>query len=103
MSKKYEREEKEIDRLTKEVRELKRENKQLRQRLKTVSKGYYKYLADTEDVVEDEIVEINKEMMDKICWDCGGVYKKIIVHTRKWRQCQNASCGKKGKVSIVDE
>lgn len=100
MSKKHNREERINERLQEEVKKLKQENRQLRQRLKNVSKGYYKYLLETEDIVEENIIETNKNEVKKICWDCGiGEYKEIIVMKRRWRQCQ--SCGKKGKVSIL--
>jgi hypothetical protein len=99
MSKKYEREIKEVERLQQEVRDLKQENRQLRKRLKAVSKGYYDYLLETEDFVDNES---NKEEVKKICWLCGiGEYKEIIVAGRRWRQCQNIKCGKRGKVSII--
>jgi hypothetical protein len=54
--------------------------------------------------VEDTIIEANKEEIKKICWQCGiGEYRIIKVFNRRWRQCQNTSCGKKGKVSIINE
>lgn len=100
MSKKYNREESENDRLLKENRELKAINRSLLKQVKKLTKGYYKYLEDEESKKEDNVEEFVEQTVNKICWDCGtGEYKEIIVINRRWRQCQN--CGKKGKVSIL--
>lgn len=97
MSKKFERDEKIIDRLELENRNLKSENRLLRKRLKSLSKGYHKFLLEDG---QNEAVEEAQEIAKKICFQCGiGEYKEIIVVNRRWRQCQE--CGKKGKVSII--
>lgn len=100
MSKKYEREERLIERLQTEAKKLKSENKTLRRKLHELSKGYYKFMVAQDDEQEQEAVYEAKEVAKKICYDCRiGDYKEIIILNRRWRQCQN--CGKKGKVSIL--
>lgn len=100
MTKKFDRQESENDRLQKELRELKAINRSLLKQVKKLTKGYYKHLADEEQNKEENIEEFVEHTVNKICWDCGtGEYKEIIVINRRWRQCQN--CGKKGKVSIL--
>jgi hypothetical protein len=94
----YQREEKELERLERHVRELKKENKSLHKRLKQLSRGYYKFLSkDT----EEEAIEEAKQEAKKICWQCSvGEYKLIFIGNRRFRMCQH--CGKRGKTSIVN-
>lgn len=91
---KFKREQDELERLQQEVRTLKSTNKALLKRLKKLNKGYYK-LAE-EDKLDEEDIPKN---VKKLCWDCDSLYAEIIVHNRRWRQCQG--CGKRGKVSII--
>lgn len=103
MTKKFDRQETELERLQKENRELKSINRGLLKQVKKLSKGYYRYLADEENAKE-EVEEFVEETVNKVCWDCGiGDYKEIVIINRRWRQCQNEQCGKKGKVSIVEK
>jgi hypothetical protein len=105
MARKKNRENDYIYDLEQKNRELKNTLRTLTRRLKKVSKGYYKYLADCDELLEQEEVqkfkkEVKKEMV-KVCHDCGGEYKLIIVANRRFRLCQG--CGKKGKVTLVDK
>lgn len=100
MSKKYEREERIIERLQQENKILKSENRHLRKKLKELSKGYYKFMIAEDEFKQDEAIQSAKKVAEKICYDCSvGNYKEIIIHNRRWRQCDN--CGKRGKVKIL--
>lgn len=99
MSKRFDREQNEIDRLNKENRELKSLNRQLHKKLKQLNKGYYKYLLNEDDDREKAIEEV-KTVAEKICFDCSiGEYKLMTIANRRWRLC--SYCGKKGKVTII--
>ena len=99
MSKRYKREENQLDRLEKENRQLKALNKSLLKRLRKVSKGYNRFLMEeAEEEKQEALDEVGKEV-DKTCWDCGGDYKIIKILDRRWRQCQG--CQKRGKVKII--
>ena len=81
MSKRWEREEKIIERLNNENKKLRLENRHLLKKLKQANKGYYKFLtSDTENHGVDEIIKV----AIKICYDCSiGNYKEIIVANRR--------------------
>lgn len=98
MSKKYEREEREVERLEKQVRELKSLNKSLLKRLRKLNKGYQSYL-DKE--LEEETPKVLLKEEPKICFDCGkGTLEVKIVLNRRWRAC--TICSKKTKVKIIE-
>jgi predicted nuclease with TOPRIM domain len=100
MSKKYEREQSQLEHLEKEIKRYKEENRSLLKKLKVLNKGYYKYLYSETEAEEKEALANVKAIAVKICWNCNvGNYKEIIVINRRWRQCDN--CGKRGKVSII--
>ena len=90
-----------IERLERQVRELKSINKTLLRRVKNLNKGYYKFLDEEEKAQEEalEEVPVNKKDADKDCWDCGGVFKVVLVHNRRFRLCQG--CGKRTSVEII--
>ena len=100
MGKKFEREERIIERLQQENRILKSENRHLRKKLKELSKGYYKFMVAEDEFKQEEAVETAKKVAEKICYDCNiGDYKEIIIMNRRFRQCTH--CGKRGKVTIL--
>lgn len=99
MSKRWEREERIIDRLNIENKKLKSENKTLRRKLRELSKGYYRFMVAEDEAQEKEAAEQAKEVAQKLCYECHGEYKEIIVVNRRFRQCQD--CGKRGKVTIL--
>jgi hypothetical protein len=100
MSKRFDRENRVVERLQEENKKLKSENKQLLKRLREATKGYYRYMvADGFDQEQEALKEV-KEIAKKICYDCQiGEYKEIIIINRRFRECQN--CGKRGKVTIL--
>lgn len=100
MSKKYEREQKVVERLEKENRELKSENRTLRRKLRELSKGYYKYMVAEDEEQQLEALQKVQEVAEKVCWDCQGTYKLIVIANRRFRRCND--CGKQGKVTIVE-
>lgn len=98
MSKKADREDKEIDRLEKDNRELKALVRQLNKRIKRLSRGYKKYL--DEEPLKPEVEEVQEEV--KVCWNCArGVLEKIVVLNRYWRQC--TVCDKRTKTKLINE
>jgi hypothetical protein len=99
MSKRIDREDRILENLRSELRIVKSENRQLRKRLKKLSRGYNKFLDESEEV-QEAAVEEAKEIAKKICWDCNiGNYELIIIGNRRFRKC--SECGKRGKVSII--
>lgn len=95
MSKKYEREEREVERLYKLNRELKAENRRLHKIVKSLNKGY-KSMVEEEVIEEEQVPEVAK----KYCYQCNGLYLEVIIANRRFRQCQE--CGKRGKVTILN-
>jgi hypothetical protein len=87
------------ERLEQKIRDLKSTNKALLRQLKKVSKGYKRYLLEEDEEEKKQVIET---VAKKICFSCSiGEYKEIIVANRRWRQCD--SCGKRGKVTILEE
>lgn len=91
---KYKREELIQERLERENRELKHENKRLARLVKKLDRGFKRTL----DAVEEHDGEVPQEVM-KLCFQCGGEYKEVIVANRRFRLCQD--CGKRGKVTVL--
>lgn len=104
MAKKTNSDELYIESLEEKIRELKSVVRSLTKRLKKVSRGYYKYLNECEEQEQEvEVRKFKEEVKDvlvKVCHECGGNYRLIIIGTRRFRKCQ--TCGKKGKVSYLD-
>lgn len=101
MSKKHEREQRVLERLQEENKILKQANRRLQKQVKELGRGYYKFMVAQDEEQEKEAVHEARETAKKICYDCGtGEYKEIIVAKRRWRQC--AECGKRGKVTILE-
>ena len=96
MSRKYDREDRIIDRLEQENKKLKQEVRTLQKRVKRLNFGYRKYL-DTDPVEKEDKKSV--EIQQKKCYDCGGSYNLIIIHNRRFRMCDN--CGKRGKTKII--
>lgn len=96
MTRKTDREDRIIDRLHEENRQLKKKVKNLMLTVRKLNKGYYKVLEEETVESKDRLVE---EITKKLCHECSGEYREIIVANRRWRQCQ--VCSKKGKVSIL--
>lgn len=95
MSKKWQREEKEIDRLYKENRELKSQVRSLEKILKKANRGFRKLEED--DKIEES--DIPKEIV-KVCWDCKtGVLEKKIIFNRYYREC--SQCLKRTKAKLI--
>lgn len=102
MSKKYERQQDDLERLEKELREYKAENKALRKKLKVVNKGYYKYLVASDKAEQEEASEQIKAIAIKICYSCNiGNLKLMILGNRYIRKCTNCDYHTKSK-SIED-
>lgn len=99
MSRKADREDRMLERLQLENRELKQTVRSLQKKLKQLSKGYYKFMVAQDEEQEKEAVQEAKETAKKLCYDCSGEYKEIIIINRRFRQCQD--CGKRGKVTIL--
>jgi hypothetical protein len=99
----YDREDRIIDRLQRENKELKKENRSLQQRLKRVSRGYKAYL-DKDPLEEPSRHQENAKLegrdADKVCWECNGSLKVIIVGNRRFRKCDQ--CDKRTKVRIIN-
>lgn len=88
-----------LERLQNELRELKQTNRSLQKKLKSLSKGYYKFMVAQDEQEEKEAVEEAKETAKKLCHECSGEYREIIIAKRRFRKCQD--CGKTGKVTIL--
>lgn len=95
LSKRWEREEKIIDRLQIENKALKRRIKHLEKSIRKLNKGYDKLR------VEDKVEEKDLPSEAKKCWECNSEYREIIIANRRFRKCQG--CGKQGKVTIINE
>lgn len=94
MSKKYEREQRIMERLTRENRELKQEVKSLRNSIRKLNRGVNK-LVDDEVIKEKDLPEAAK----KICFECCvGEMVKINLLGRSWRQCD--SCTRRTKTKF---
>lgn len=94
MSKRYEREEKIIDRLEKENRELKKELRTYQKLLKQANKGFHKLRDD--DIIEDKDIPAS---LKKLCWDCNGELIKMELLSRRWYICDQ--CGKRTKTKFI--
>lgn len=93
MSKRFEREQRTVERLEKETRELKAENRRLKKWLKQLNKGFKK-------LEDDEIIEEKDtpEEIRKICFECSrGELKLIIIGPRYVRACNTCEYRTKGK------
>jgi hypothetical protein len=100
VGKKYEREERTLERLHLDNKRLKEENRHLHKKLKELNKGYYKFLFSDSQEDKEEAIQQAKQTAIKICYTCNiGQYKEIIILNRRWRECQN--CGKRGKTKII--
>lgn len=95
MSKKQDREEREIERLYKTNRELKAEVRRLQKLCKKLDRGFKRTINATEEY------ENIPEEVQKLCFQCGGEFKKIEVLGRSWRCCQD--CGRRSSTKVIDE
>lgn len=103
MSKRFDREQRVIDRLEQENRELKKQVRSLQKHLKKLSRGYMNYLDQEDTNKEEALKEVKKsaEEAAKVCWTCGQkTYNIVHVANRRFRRCKE--CGKQGKVTILD-
>lgn len=96
---KYQREDDLIERLEKENRELKSLSKSLQKRLKKVSKGYNNFIQEDGLEESNKALETLTKELNKICYDCGGNYKKYKLVNREYRLCDG--CGKRSKAKIA--
>lgn len=95
MSKKYEREQSEIERLYKENRSLKSQVRSLEKILKKANRGFRKLEED--DKIEES--DIPQEIA-KVCWDCKtGILEKKIIFNRYYRECN--TCNKRTKAKLI--
>lgn len=99
MSRRQDREDRLLERLQTENKELKQLNRSLMKKVKSLSKGYYKFMVAQDEEQEKEAVQEAKETAKKLCYECSGEYKEIIIVNRRFRQCQD--CGKRGKVTVI--
>lgn len=100
MARNQNREDRELETLRAQNRELKQQNRSLMKQVKKLSRGYLKYLAEEDKDEKEQIVEdIVEKTVDKICFDCGGIYRKHEILNRTYRLCDN--CGKRGKTKIL--
>lgn len=102
MSRKSDREDRILERLQEENRTLKQVNRSLQKKLKTLTKGYYKFLNSDSQEEEQEAVFEAKQVAGKICWDCKvGTLQLIDLVSRYYRQCDN--CSKRTKSKPISE
>ncbi len=94
MSRKENREERVQENLEKQNRELKAEVRRLQKLVKKLDRGFKRTL----NHIENEDVEVPAEVV-KLCFDCGGNYREVILINRRFRQCDN--CQKRGKTTIL--
>lgn len=93
MSKKWEREDKIIDRLQLENKALKKQVKNLQKSIRRLNKGFHRL--EEKEVIETK--DIPSEA--KKCWDCSGNYEICVIMNRRFRKCSD--CGKRGKVKVI--
>lgn len=93
--KKYEREDKIIDRLERENRELKNHIRGLTASIRKLNKGYNKFLFEDK---EKEAVVSAKKIAKKICYVCHvGSMEKVSLGNRYFRKCTNEGCENRTK------
>ena len=98
MSKKQDREDRILERLQEENRTLKQINRSLQKKLKTLTKGYYKFLNAEGEEEEQEAVQEAKQTAQKICWTCQeGVLELVNLGIRYYRKCNSCTYRTKGK------
>lgn len=98
MSRKADREGNLIDRLQEDNRILKQENKRLKKQLKTLNKGYYKFMIAEDEEDEQEAVKEVRQTAQKICWTCHeGFLELVHLGVRYYRQCNSCTYRTKGK------
>ena len=90
MTRKYERELKEVERLQLENRELKSRVRQLERRVKKLNKGYNQLDELTEDAEYKDFKEIVIDVKSKLCYECNiGILEYVDLESRYYRQCSN--------------
>ncbi|NJO65345.1 MAG: hypothetical protein HC836_46815 [Richelia sp. RM2_1_2] len=89
MSKKFEREQKIVDRLERENRELKQKLRQLTNSIRRLSKGHKK-LQEIEE--PEELKREVRKVAEKICFECNlGTLQLQTILDKYYRSCNNCN------------